>query len=270
MHKHTLEELLKWLYVWLMLLYYRAENKPVIIVAALCLIYIAIINISFEPVPYLAIMTIAFSWVFTRKIFTPLNLLLAAMPILGFSIHLYQNFHHFGSWTKVFEDMNHAAADRVKGVAKGELHRALTFKEYLEIPFLWFNRMERFYLIPGWSFLVLMLLGLKRVKRENLQTFRIFLALAFCSVCWSFLMSQHYYIHTFTSRHWGLFFGLIIGYGLFEYRRLLLQTWKTSGIAMKVFHVIFIGYTVAMALSQQVWDLYIRYGFGYLYFEDKL
>ena len=76
-------------------------------------------------------------------------------------------------------------------------------------------------------------------------------------------MSQHFMVHIFTTRNIGLFYGFIVGYGIVAYLPLVKQAWEQKNRLHQAFHVLFIGYILVMAASQQIWDIYIKYGFGY-------
>lgn len=76
-------------------------------------------------------------------------------------------------------------------------------------------------------------------------------------------MSQHFLVHSFTTRHWGIWVALVSGVGIVQYLKILKTDFASTRWYMKTVHVIFIGYILIMVLSQQVFDLYIKNGFFY-------
>ncbi|MGZ5303036.1 MAG: hypothetical protein ACXWDO_02890 [Bacteroidia bacterium] len=144
-----------------------------------------------------------------------------------------------------------------------ELHRALTWQDYVLIPFHWLNRIERFFLIPGWAMLLFSVLGLRKLKHEDRKLYQIAITILVAGLIWSFAMAQHFLVHNFTTRNIGLFYGFIAGFGIYAYIPLVKNAWQNKKRLQQVLHVLFIGYIVTMAISQQVWDLYLKYGFLY-------
>src|SRR5260221_3345993 len=91
LHQHLYTELLKWVYIYILYRYFT-ETKKRWMLPALCSIYFIQSWITFEAIPFLAIVTIGFSVIFTKKILTAVNFLLLLMPVLGVSLHLFQNY----------------------------------------------------------------------------------------------------------------------------------------------------------------------------------
>ncbi|HSZ24529.1 MAG TPA: hypothetical protein VK766_02365 [Cytophagaceae bacterium] len=264
LHKHLYEEILKWVYVYLLFLYYREDRKNKWLIVLCSLIFILVTNISFEPVTYLAIVTVGMSWIYKRNIFTFETILLGFAPVIGFGLHFYQNILYFGSVDLALADMTHAAALRTTGIesVQNEMKRNLTFLDYISIPYYWSFRIERLFLIPGPAFFFFAYLGLKEIRKVNQQLFGLGIVLLIASLSWNIFMTQHWLVHTFTTKHLGLFYGFVIGYGLLSYYDLVKKDWASNVVFKKILHVIFIGYILVMALSQQLFD-YFRYGFFY-------
>lgn len=127
------------------------------------------------------------------------------------------------------------------------------------------NRVERYFLIPGWAILVLGYLGMRLLKKESLKAYRIGLVLLVASLIWALVMPQHFIVHTFTTKQVGLFYGFIVGYGLWAYWLYCREAFRKRKWPLMVMHTLFIGYILVMFLSQQVWQMYVKYGFGLLF-----
>jgi hypothetical protein len=265
LHKHMYEELLKWLFVYGLFLYYENGRKNKWLLAGLALVYIIAANISMEPILFLAVVVIGFSVIYTRRLFTPETIALGLASVVGFGLHFWQNILYFGSFQAALNDMTNAAVMRTVGNADktNELQRTLGITDFLQIPFKWLNRLERYFLIPGWALLVLGYLGMRKMKAENIRTFQVAIVLLIAGIIWSLAMSQHFMVHIFTTRNIGLFYGCIVGYGVVAYLPLVKKAWLEKNRLQQTFHVLFIGYIFVMAASQQIWDIYIKYGFGY-------
>src|SRR6185436_19257520 len=161
LHKHQYEELLKWVYLFCLFRYYESGRKNKRMLILLATVYLVEINISFEPVAYLAILTLGFSWIYRRSVVNADNILLLAIPVAGFGIHLLQNYFYLGSWPAVKYDMVEALKNRTTGVDSelNELGRHVGLIDYARIPFITLNRIERFFLLPGYAFLLFAILG---------------------------------------------------------------------------------------------------------------
>lgn len=263
LHKHLYEELIKWAFVLLLYNYFENEKRPKKYLGILSLLFIIVANISFEPIVYLAVITVGFCWIYQKRIVSLETIVLGLSAVLGFGLHLWQNSIYFHGWEKVFTDMSGALTQRTVGDTHIDLGRRLTFSDYCEIPFLWFNRLERAFLIPGWAILVFAFLAMKKYYHENRKLFHICVVVFLATISWSIVMSQHFLVHLFTVRHWGIWVGLVIGVGMVEYLDWLKLDFKSKNVYKKSAHVIFIGYIVIMLLSQQVFDLYLKNGFLY-------
>jgi hypothetical protein len=263
-HKHLYEELLKWGYLFLLYQYYAGERKQKVYLIVCAFIFIVITNMSFEPVSYLAVLTLGLSWIYTRRIISVETVLLGIMPFIGFGLHLWQNALYFESWATAINDMRHSAEMRTVGNDShlNELKRTLNLSDYLSIPYFWLQRVERFFVLPFISLVVLMWFGMRSLKKEHHQLYQLTWVLIAATLSWNILMTQHSLVHIFTGRHIGILIAFIAGTGIIAYRAYLLQTWTNAAWWQKGMHLSLIGYTIAMCLSQQVYD-YVRYGWGY-------
>lgn len=266
LHKHLYEELLKLIFVYGLFNYFEEKRKNKFLLAGLALVFLIAVNISFEPVVYLAVVTLGFSWIYTRKIFTTEVFILGFSSLAGLALHAFQNYKYLGSWDAVVADMRGAlllrtVGQETPGTAIAE--KAMTLTDVLKMPFDLVNRIERFFLIPGWAFLVFAYLGLKTIKKESLRMYQIAIVLLIASLSWFVVMMQHGFIHIFTTRQFGLFYGLVIGYGIFAYWAQFKKSKKEKKTALLVVHYLFMSYIIVMALSQQIFDLYLKNGFLY-------
>jgi len=265
LHKHTYEEAFKWIFVYLLFLYYERLKPNNFLLGVLCLFFLIIANISFEPTAYLAIVVLGFTWIYQKSIITRETVLLGFSAIAGFGIHFYQVAIHAGSWEAAKDDLMSAAVVRTTGSATDMMNteRNITWWDYLLFPYYMLNRIERYFLIPGWAFLVLAYLGMRNLRRKNEKIFKIGLVLMAASIIWGLVMPQHFIVHTFTTKQIGLFYGFIIGYGICAYWPYCKAAFQKRQPLLIALHVIFIGYIMGMFLTQQVWDMYIKYGWFY-------
>jgi hypothetical protein len=263
LHKHQYEELLKWLFVGLMYWYYEHEKKSLGALLGLLVIYVVSANISFEPIVYLAIVTVGFAIIYDRTIFTKETILLGLTAVLGFGLHMLQNYYYLGSIDLVIQDMSNAATLRTVGTNTevSDLGRSLTWVDFANIPNLIQMRIERVFLIPGFAFFVFVYLAFRKLRQDEPKILRILIVLLIASLSWGFVMTQHFTVHCFTIRQWGLFYALVLGFGLPEYWTLY-QTKIKQSKKWLTLHYLFMGYILAMALSQHVYD-YFRYGILY-------
>lgn len=268
LHKHALEEFFKWLYLYSIYKYFNTTQQRNKWLVAMCVLFILAINTSFEPATYLAVISIGFSLIYTRKLFTAATILPGIAAIVGFGLHMLQNAAHFGSWQLALEDMEAAFLLRTAGEAtEGHTVNEIGDKSFniLDLAFEWFNRIERFFLIPGWAFILFLWIGLRDMFKNNKKLFYITLTIFIATLSWSFAMMHHAYVHLFTSRQWGILIGLVCAYSFPIYYRWVKEAFSQKKYAAITFHTLFILYIVAMAVSQQVYALYLKHGFAYGY-----
>lgn len=266
LHKHALEEFFKWIYVYCIYRYFTVEEKKNLWLAAMCVTFMLAINTSFEPATYLAVISIGFSLTFKRKLFTPATILPGIAAIVGFGLHMWQNAAYLGSWELAYEDMRAAFLLRTTGEeTQGFTVSEIGDKDFgiQDLLFEWFNRIERFYLIPGWAFLLLLVGGIRHMFQNNRRLFYITLTILIATLSWSFAMTHHAYVHLFTSRQWGILVGLVCAYTLPIYWDMVKEAFSEKKYPAIAFHTLFLLYIAAMAISQQVYGLYIKHGFAY-------
>jgi hypothetical protein len=268
LHQHLYGEFLKWIYVYLLYVYHEGNRKSISKLAWMLLIMLIEVNISFEQPVFLGMATLGFSLVYKKGVFSKECILAAIALFTGLGLHFLQNMHYFGSVSIAFEDLVHAFTFRSTGAETiGYIkEKEYTWRNFPEIMFGWFNGMERFYLVPGWTILVLWLLFFKTIKANQNKLFKIGMALFIASAAWGFVMSQHAYIHSFTNKHFSIFVGLSCAILIPLYIDKVKLDLKSKNTGMKVFHGLLIAYTLVMFLSQQVWEIWIKFGFCYPYF----
>ncbi|MDZ4668532.1 MAG: hypothetical protein SGJ00_11715 [bacterium] len=265
LHQHVYGELLKWIYVYGLYLFHESNQKRKWIWAMLMLIMVLEVNISFEQPVFLGIATLGFSWIYQKKIFSFTTVPAAAMVLLGFTLHLAQNAHFFGSWQMAIDDMTKAYTFRATGVdVEGYINtHKFTWRDAWEIPFDWFNRMERYFAIPGWAMIVVFGLTWKDFKQQYPLFYQINWALFFAAITWGLVMSQHAYFHGFTNKHFSIWFALTAGFCLPIYFNKMKLAFKAEKILPKVLHILLIAYMLGMFLTQQVWEVWLKLGVLY-------
>jgi polyferredoxin len=153
----------------------------------------------------------------------------------------------------------------------------MTFTDFAEIPFLWFNRIERGYMLTGWALLVMLYWGLGVMRRQNPQLIPILVVVFVASIAWSVVMPQHYVVHLFTVRQFGLWVGLAGGYAVYGYSQRLAADYaavfpkqkkpntaqpKLRQVVVIALHGLFLLYVLGMALTQQLIPL-VQYSLAY-------
>jgi hypothetical protein len=265
LHQHLYGEFLKWIYFYLLYRYHETGAKNKIMFIPMLLIMLLEVNISFEQPVYLGVLTLGFSVIYKRSILT-FETISAGLAVLGgFGLHMLQNAIYLGSWDLAMEDMKNALFLRTAGVdnplQKGEAQ--FSPSDYWQIPFNWFNRMERYFLFPGWAMLFIAFLALKELKTNNKRLYQIVWALFFASVAWTICMAQHAFIHTFTNKHFSIFYGMVAAVGLPVFYNKLKQAFASRNYTYGAFYGLLAAYMVAMFITQQLFPLYIRFGIGY-------
>jgi hypothetical protein len=268
LHQHLYTELFKWLFIWLLYRFYTEHRKRWML-PALCCIYFIQAWLTFESIPFLAIVTIGFSWIFERKLFSFSNILLLAMPVLGVGLHLYQDYLYLGTWTAVKIEMKNAALKRLTGTGEwsNELGRALTFKDFVRLWTyeVWF-RIGRMFALPGISFIIIATISLAALYKKHKLHFKMAIVFFLAGIAWIFIMPQHAVIHTFTIKHWAVFFAFVSGYGILRYLELLKIHIQTRQYYLYAFHILFIGFTLYEFIQNQVYYVWLKFGFVYPHF----
>lgn len=262
LHQHVYGELLKWIYVYGLYLYHESTESKKGIWFGLMLIMVAEVNISFEQPVFLGVLTLGFSWIYQKKIFSFTTITAALMVFIGFGLHLYQNANYLGGWQAAIDDMRHAYTFRATGAdTVGYIkEREFGWRNLWEIPFDWFNRMERFYVFPGWFMLLVFLLTRKQFKLNYPKLYQIQWALFFASIAWSFVMTQHAFVHGFTNKHFSIWYALTAAICLPIYWQKVKNVFAAKAIVPKTLHGLAIAYALLMFVTQQVWEVWLEFG----------
>ena len=265
LHQHLYGELLKWIYFYLLYIYHTQGGNNKRLLVAMFVIMLLQVNISFEQPVYLGILTLGFSIIFKKRIFTLETIGAASFVIIGFVLHLYQNAVYFNSWDLALVDMKDAFLFRTTGTetANNIAESAFGPADYWQIIFGWFNRMERFYVFPGWAVLVLAFWVMKELRVTNKNLYKILWALFFASIAWTICMAQHGFIHIFVNKHFSIWYALIVAIGLPMLFQKIKVAYTGKQLLPKVFYTLLCLYMLAMFLTQQVWMVYLKYGVGY-------
>jgi ABC-type multidrug transport system fused ATPase/permease subunit len=265
-HQHVYIEICRWLFVWLWW-QYLTTKKSNWIVLILAFLYACICWVSFEAYVYIAIITVGFSFVITKKIIRREVFVLLMVPVCMFALRLYLNYLHLHTWEAVIKDFS-AAYDTRTGATTGysELGRAMTWKDYIYLlPKTRFERLGHFYLFPSIVLIGLCILGLIEIKKHNNQLFKLGLVIYIACISWTLLMSQHALIHIFTLRHLAIFIGLTLGFGLVKYMAIMRQDFTQKNRLKCIFHSVVVLYSVVYFSVNTFYFLYIKYGFAYPY-----
>jgi hypothetical protein len=265
LHQHLYGEFLKWIYFALMLRYYLSKERSKTLFAWLWLIMLLQVNISFEQPVYLGVLTLGFAIAFDKRVFCFETISAASFVLIGFGLHVYQNAIYFGSWDLALEDLKNAFFFRTSGAELGgqKAEAAFTLADTWQIPFNWFNRMERFYVIPGWAMLLLAYWVMRDLYARNKMLYKVLWALFFASIAWTFVMAQHAFIHIFVNKHFAIWYALIAAYGLPLFYTKIKLALKEKQTMHLVFYSLIILYAITMFLTQQVFAVYLKYGLAY-------
>ncbi len=265
LHQHLYGELLKWIYFYLLYTYHMQDGKDKRLLLGMFFIMLLQVNISFEQPVYLGILTLGFSIIFKKRIFTIETIGAASFVVIGFILHLYQNAIYFNSWDVALTDMKEAFLFRTAGTESEKNIAEATFgpADYWQIPFNWFNRMERFYMFPGWAVLVLAFWVMKDLRATNKKLYQVLWALFFASIAWTICMAQHGFIHIFVNKHFSIWYALTVALGLPMLWQKVKTAFTQKAILPKVFYVVLCLYMLVMFLTQQVWMVYLKYGLAY-------
>lgn len=266
LHQHLYGELLKWLFIYLLFKYHESGRQSSVVLFILLLIMMIQVNISFEQPVYIGILSAGFAWVYQRKFVTKETVLLFTALIFGFLLHLIQNVNYFGSFQLAINDLFEAFRYRTTGNVSNlqpVSEEKFSLLKFYMIPFNWFNRMERYFLFPGWFILAIYMLSFKQIHAQQDKAIKLIWVFFAASVSWFIVMPQHAYIHTFTAKHFAVWYAIIAAYGLHFYLPRLKKDFVDRRGLRMAFHTILLVYCFVMFASQQIYELYLKFGLLY-------
>jgi hypothetical protein len=259
---HMYSELLTWSLVFSLYLYLE-KKKPFKSSAGIWGLYLVASLVSFDAILYFAVVVVGFGLIYRRTLFTREAFLLALAPLLALFLRAYQNALYLGSWSAAWADFSQALFYRTVG---GEWEGAPIWGQIYRLPWVWLTRVERFFIFPGLAFLIFYYLAVRKFKKEGSRLYGLSLTLAAATAAWPLLVPQHSAAHTFTTRQLGILYGVVAWVGFLEYLKRVRQDALDHHRVACVFHGVFLLYCGALAFSQQVLELYLRYGLLYPHF----
>ncbi|MBL7739880.1 MAG: hypothetical protein JNK14_11705 [Chitinophagaceae bacterium] len=263
LHQHLYTELLKWVYIYILYLYFTEQRKRWML-PSLCMIYFVQSWLTFESIPFLAIITVGFFILFDQKLFSPACLLLLVMPIAGVALHLFQNYLYFGDWSAVIADMKAALLKRTTGQAGNELGRAVQSYDFVKMwTYEFWFRMGRTFALPAISIIVIAAFALRSLYFHHRTHFKMAIIFFLAGIAWIFVMPQHAIVHTFTIKHMGVFVAFVSGYGILQYMELLKKHLVGRTFYWLAVHILFIFYTIGGFLYNQGYYVYLKFSLAY-------
>jgi hypothetical protein len=248
---------------------------------ALC---IWISNVSPEATVFFAAVCVGSSIIFekgVRKIISPLNIYLGAWSVLGLILHVYLNSKALGSLELAIADMTQAidvrsgqAVGQISGHLQGQLSehipsgaKGITGWYWLTKPFTQINRIERYFLVPGFAMLIFGYWKWQSLRNSDKLNHAEFLIVILVSgYAWNLVMPQHALVHHFTARHLGVFHILVAGAGILTLRKILVSSYRQKKWPALAASLLLAVYISTMGLTQIVipiwWDASLRYIFG--------
>jgi hypothetical protein len=267
LHQHVYFEFAKWMLVFGLFKYYFTKRSAPLL-GALFLLCLFMSHISFEFYVWAAACVVGFSIANEKgfkKIISKETVLLGTAFVLGFAIHIYLNNLYLGSWDAAITDLKDSFLHRTGTVCEEGVQCGLSIADRLSFPVKALNRIERFYIIPGYAMIFLGFLALKRLRTERKDIYKLCLITLASSFSWYIFMPQHALNHSLVARHASVFFTLTVGLGLFEYWKVLKSHWQGPDTYKKFLHASFILYIVAMMLTQQVARYWWEHGLSVLW-----
>jgi Dolichyl-phosphate-mannose-protein mannosyltransferase len=264
LHKHLYESLIEWAYFFVLIKHHEAACKKGKYLVLLSILMLLGVNISFETPVFIGALTLGFAIFLQRKVFTKETVILGIMLLAGFSLHFWQNTEYLGSPRAAFEDLKKTFVTRATGIDMGDgVERKFGLTDLWQVPVYSLNRMERYFVLPGWLMVFWSFFSLPKLKQEEPRTFKIILALFLASISWFVVMSQHSVIHPFTIRHVGPLYAVCLSYFLPGFLADVKRHWQDKNRWRTVLDVLVIIYGGGMFLTQTILDLYLRNGFLY-------
>ena len=76
-------------------------------------------------------------------------------------------------------------------------------------------------------------------------------------------MAQHAFIHTFTNKHFSIWYALVVAIGFPLFIEAFKQAWKMKQQAKVAFYTLLSLYMLAMFVTQQLIPVFFTFGLGY-------
>ena len=258
-HKFQYEELVKWAILFIFLRRFRQQPTNYDI-PLLGLLYFLAAAISFDAILVSAVICIGFSWIYRRRIFTLETVVPGAMTVLCLMLHFGQNVLFFGSVDAAWKDITGIFFHRTIGLGPSETG-PITLLTWLQHMFYWnINRVERYFLIPGWMIIIYAVILYRRWRGAADKTSAILVLFAIASVIWNCFMWQHAIVHVSTARNWAMISGLLSG-PILVLMWNQFRNWRNIHNGWRVFLVISTIYFSGMVLTQHIWSIYLQFGF---------
>jgi hypothetical protein len=263
-HKFLYEEIIKWaiLFVFLRRFIIRKHREDI---ALLAILYFLCACISFDAIVVSAVICIGVSLIYRKKLLTVETVVPGVATVAALALHGVQNILFFGSFQAALDDLLSIFQTRTVGTIGSESGK-LTLPMWLQHFFYWnINRVERFFLLPGWAVLFFAVLFYRKWRSENRETFKFIPLFLFAAVSWNCVMWQHAYVHVWTARNWSFIVGLLGGPALlFLWNNI--RIFSEKPLLQKIGLVVLTIYIIGMAITQHFWDLYLRHGFLFSFF----
>ena len=255
---HMYSELLVWAFVYVLLLRFHAGGKTRTNLACLWAIYFTAALTSFDAIVYLCIVTLGFSAIYLKTPLSRFTVLMGSAPVLALALRFLQNALYLGGADAALADFTSALFIRSVG---GEWQDAPMWVQFYRLPFTFLNRFERFFFFPGFAFVIFAAFAFKELRKSDRERYRMAWVFLLATCAWPILMWQHSAAHTFTTRNAGLLVAMLGVAGLMAYLKHVVQNLKANRRGLCVFHGAVLVYVFAMAISQQVIQLYLVNGF---------
>lgn len=258
-HKFLYEDLVKWTILFIFLRRFRVgprrEDIPL-----LALLYFLGACISFDAIIVSAVICVGFSLLYKKKLFTVETVVPGLVTVVALALHLVQNILFFESFDGAWHDLVTIFNQRTTGTGASEIGK-LTLLVWLQHFFFWnINRVERYFLLPGWAVLFFAVYFYRRWQSAENPSFRLIPILLIAAVAWNCVMWQHAVVHVSTARNWGLIVGLLAGPALL-YMWHSLSHFRQKNLLQQVGLAVLAFYIGGMALTQHFGDIYFQHGF---------
>ena len=180
------------------------------------------------------VMMVGINWSYGQKILSLKNFALGMAPVITMIILLANIAYAHDGLANGIPKLRKIYKARVLGIVeKGEPQRALNKKDYLKYPLTVSSRVERYFYIPGFLFLLLVW-PLRRMRKFNHSdlNYKVFYFIVPAALSWYMFVYEHTAVHQVAGRY--SYFLWIIFLAYFSYE---LNLWceKTNRTKWKYF-----------------------------------